>query len=181
MGIAAACVFGVALVSFVVLYNGLIRHKNMVKEAWSGIDVQLKRRHDLIPKLVETVKGSAQYERKLLEDLTRLRTESMASGAKDKGRSEESLSQSLRSVLAVAENYPDLKANTNFLELQKSLTDVENQLQFARRYYNGTVRDLNIRISAFPSIIVARLFGFAPEDYFGITQDNERQSPETPL
>ena len=160
-------------------YNRLVRARNMVREAWSGIDVQLKRRHELIPNLIEVVKGYSRYERSLLEDVARARSEAMAGeGVAGKTATETSLSEGLRRMLAVAEAYPDLKANRQFLELQKNLADVEDQIQYARRYYNGTVRDLNIRVESFPSLIPARSFGFRTAEYFELESALERRNPQ---
>jgi LemA protein len=126
----------------------------MITEAWSGIDVQLKRRHDLIPNLVESVKGYSTHERELFQKITELRIKTMQAVSSDeKSKSESGLSRELKNLFAVAENYPDLKASGNFLNLQNQLAEIENQIQFARRYYNGAVRDYNIRIESFPSIL----------------------------
>ncbi len=159
------------------MYNGLIRLMNQVKEALSGIDVQLKRRHDLIPKLVETVKGYMGHERETLEKVTELRSQSMSNGSlAAKASVESALSAQLRTVFALAENYPDLKANQSFLELQKSISDIEDELQMARRYYNGTVREFNIRIASFPDVFAARMLGYTPAEFFGAA-DSDRADP----
>jgi LemA protein len=166
------------LLWFVALYNRFIRGKNLVQEAWSGIDVQLKRRHDLIPNLVETVKGYMQYERSVLQEITDLRSKSMsATSVGEKGAVENALSRTLKSLFAVAEAYPDLKANQNFLDLQRNLTDIEEQVQLARRYYNGTVRDFNILVEAFPSALVASMFGFKLAEFFELEAAAERELP----
>ena len=160
-------------------YNRLVRLRNMVKEGWSGIDVQLKRRATLIPNLVETVKGYVGHERNLLSEIADLRSRSLQTQkVGEKGEIEMALSKSLGSLMAVAEGYPDLKANQNFLELQKELTDIEDQIQTARRYYNGTVRNLNIAVESFPSNIVARLFTFVQAEFFAIDDANDRQAPQ---
>ncbi|MCX6349131.1 MAG: LemA family protein [Candidatus Aureabacteria bacterium] len=160
-------------------YNRLVRARNMVREAWSGIDVQLKRRAELIPNLIEVVKGYSRYERSLLEDITRARSAAIAGeGVAQRATAEGSLSEGLRRIFAVAENYPDLQANRQFLELQKNLVDVEDQIQYARRYYNGTVRDLNIRVESFPSLIPARIFGFPTAEYFELESATERVNPQ---
>jgi len=174
----------VAAVVFIVgawaalTYNRLVKLRNMVREGWSGIDVQLKRRSTLIPGLVETVKGYMGHERNLLSEIADLRSKSLqAQKIGEKGEIETALSRSLGSLLAVAEAYPDLKANQNFLEFQKELTEIEDQIQMARRYYNGTVRNLNVAVESFPSMIVARLFVFVPAEFFAIDDASDRQAP----
>ena len=161
-------VFLVAVIAwFIIIYNLLVRDKNRVLAAWSDIDVQLKRRHDLIPKLIDAVKQYAAYESTTLSAITVLRSESVdASGIEKKGQIESQLSTKLHQLIALAENYPDLKANQSFLDLQKNLTDVENHIQYARRYYNGAVRNLNIRIDSFPDMLIARIFQFIPAEFF---------------
>ncbi len=162
---------------FAVSYNRFIKQKNMITEAWSGIDVQLKRRHDLIPNLVDSVKGYSTHERELFQKITESRIKTMqAVSPEEKSKSESGLSGELKNLFAVAENYPDLKASENFLNLQNQLAEIENQIQFARRYYNGAVRDYNIRIESFPSIIIAALFNFRKEEFFEITLSSERES-----
>ncbi|MDO8436499.1 MAG: LemA family protein [bacterium] len=160
----------VALILWAILtFNKLIALKNRAKEAWSDIDVQLKRRYDLIPNLVETVKGYAAHERELFEKVTQARASAMgAQTIKEKGEAENMLSSTLKSLFAVAENYPDLKASVNFLELQRELTDTEDKIQAARRFYNGNVRDLNITIESFPANIFASVFGFKQAEFFEI-------------
>ena len=148
----------VALASYaVVVFNGLIRHRNLVREGWSGIDVQLRRRTDLVPNLVETVKGYAAHERNLFEDIAATAPPA-SDGARRTSRptAERALQGSLGRLIAIAEAYPQLKADQNFLKLQEQLAEIEDQLQMARRYYNGTVRDLNIRIQSFPNVLLAR-------------------------
>jgi len=148
-------------------FNGFVTLKNRAKEAWSDIDVQLKRRYDLIPNLVETVKGYATHEKELFEKVTQARASAMsATGIKDKAVAENQLSETLKSLFAVSENYPDLKAFTNFLELQRELTDTEDKIQAARRFYNTNVRDLNIKIESFPDNMIAGTFGFKKMDLF---------------
>jgi LemA protein len=148
-------------------FNGFVTLKNRAKEAWSDIDVQLKRRYDLIPNLVETVKGYATHEKELFEKVTQARASAMsATGIKDKAVAENQLSETLKSLFAVSENYPDLKASTNFLELQRELTDTEDKIQAARRFYNTNVRDLNIKIESFPDNMIAGTFGFKKMDLF---------------
>ncbi|MBM17720.1 MAG: hypothetical protein CL947_01470 [Epsilonproteobacteria bacterium] len=159
-------------------YNQLVRLKLMAQEAWSGIDVQLKRRYDLIPNLVEIVKGYSFHEKNILTDVTRLRTQSMqATTIKDKQVAETELAGTLKILFAFAENYPDLKANENYLALQKELSFIEQELQLSRRYYNGSVRNYVISIEQFPSNIIAKLFGFSGMSYFEITTDQERSAP----
>lgn len=160
--------FLVALIAwFIIIYNLFVRDKNRVLAAWSDIDVQLKRRHDLIPKLVDAVKQYAAYESTTLSAITVLRSESEeAAGIERKGQIEGELSTKLHQLIALAEDYPDLKADQSFLDLQKNLTDVENHIQYARRYYNGAVRNLNIRVDSFPDMLIARIFRFIPAEFF---------------
>jgi LemA protein len=161
------------------IFNRLIRYRFLVGEAFSGIDVQLKRRHDLIPKIVDTVKGYAQYESKVLENITSMRSQLVsASAVGDKSKIENTLSQTLKSIFALAEAYPDLKANSSFLELQKTVSEIEDQIQMARRYYNGTVRDYNIMVASFPANLVASVFNFKSEEFFEIEYATERQVPD---
>ena len=151
----------------VAIYNGLIRLKNRIDEAWSDIDVQLKRRYDLIPNLVNTVKGYASHEKEVFEKVTEARTKAMsAESAGDKAQAENALSQTLKSLFAVAEAYPDLKANQNFLELQRELTDTEDKVQASRRFYNGNVRDFNTKIQVFPNNVFAGMLGFSAREFF---------------
>jgi len=157
-----------AFVWFIATYNGLVVFRNRTKEAWADIDVQLKRRYDLIPNLVETVKGYATHERELFEKVTKARTQAMgAQGIKERGDAENVLSSTLKSLFAVAENYPDLKASTNFLELQKEITDTEDKIQAARRFYNTNVRDLNTKVETFPTNVIAGMLGFTKMEFFG--------------
>jgi LemA protein len=166
----------------VTLYNSLVRKRNLVQEGWSGIDVQLKRRYDLVPNLINTVKGYGKHEREVFEKVTNARKEAMqATGVAPQGQAENALTQGIRSLIAVAENYPDLKASANFLELQKSLSAVEDEIQLARRYYNGTVRDLNTSIQSFPAVLFARSLGFKEEEFFEIELATERKTPEVKL
>lgn len=156
-------------------FNGLVRMRNRVQEAYSDIDVQLKRRYDLIPNLVETVKGYAAHESGVFEKVTKARAQAMQAQGPAKAGAEDALSGALKSLFAVAENYPQLKANENFLSLQNELTDTEDKIQAARRFYNGMVRDYNTRIQSFPSNIIANAFSFVPRDFFGELSDAERQ------
>jgi len=168
----------VILLWFIIVYNLFIKDRNLIKEAWSGIDVQLKRRHNLIPGLVETVKAYSSYERNLFNEITEQRSKTLSiENIKDKATAENDISGKLKTLFAVVEDYPDLKANVNFLDLQNQLTEVEDHLQYSRRYYNGTVRRYNIRVESFPSNIVARIFGFKPEEFFEITLATERRTP----
>ncbi len=159
---------GVVVVLWLIMtYNRLITLKNRTSEAWSDIDVQLKRRYNLIPNLVETVRGYATHERELFEKVTKARVLAMgAQTIKEKGEAENMLSGTLKSLFAVAENYPDLKASVNFLELQRELRDTEDKIQASRRFYNTNVRDLNIKTESFPTNIVAGLLGFKKRDFF---------------
>jgi LemA protein len=162
----------------VAVYNRLVKNRNLVLEGWSGIDVQLKRRYDLIPNLVETVKGYAGHEKDVLEKVVELRNAAArAETAGEKAPIENMLTQTLRQLFALAEAYPDLKANQNFLDLQGKLSEIEEQIQLARRYYNGTARDMNILVQSFPSNIIARSFGFAEAEYFEIELATEREAP----
>jgi len=161
------------------VFNSLIRLKNRTNEAWSDIDVQLKRRHDLIPNLIETVKGYAKHERETFENVTQARTKAIsAQGIAEKAKAEDALSNTLKTLFAVAEAYPDLKASANFLELQTELSDTENKIQASRRFYNGNVRDFNIRIESFPSRIVANMLRFEKREFFEIGEPTEREVPE---
>lgn len=163
----------------IILYNRLVRSRNMVEEGWSGIDVQLKRRADLIPNLVETVQGYADHEKGVLEEVTLARAAATtASGVKDTEKAETMLTSALRHLFAVAEAYPDLKADDNFRELQTQLAEIEDDLQKSRRYYNGAVRDLNTKVELFPSNIVASQFGFRQAVYFELEEGASREAPK---
>ena len=168
-----------ALVLYAVfLYNRFVTLGKRAEEAWADIDVQLKRRYDLIPNLVETVKGYAAHERKTLEQVTEMRTRAMnATAPHERAEAENMLAGALKSLFAVSENYPNLKANENFVELQRELSDTENKLQAARRFYNGTVRDLAVALEAFPSNIVGSAFGFSGREYFEL-DENESAARE---
>ncbi len=155
-------------------YNRFVAMVMRAKEAWSDIDVQLKRRYDLIPNLVETVKGYMTHERDTLESVTAARAAAMdAGGVEQKGKAENMLSDALKSLFAVAEAYPDLKANTNFLELQRELSDTENKIQAARRFYNTVVRDLNTAIESFPGNLIADFFRFEPREFFELAEGEQ--------
>jgi LemA protein len=171
-------VIAVIILWIIAVFNGLIRLKTRTDEAWSDIDVQLKRRHDLIPNLIEAVKGYAAHEKGLFERVTEARTKAMsAQGIEEKGKAENMLSGTLKSLFAVAENYPQLKANENFLQLQTELSDTENKIQAARRFYNGNVRDLNIKIETFPSRIIAGMLGFKKREFFA-ADESEKEVPQ---
>ncbi|MGA3127949.1 MAG: LemA family protein [Candidatus Korobacteraceae bacterium] len=160
------------------MYNGLVQLRVRADNSWSDIDVQLKRRHDLIPNLVETVKGYAAHEKGTFENVARYRSAAMAAtSAPDRAQAEGQLTQALRGLLAVAESYPDLKANTQFQALQQSLSDLEDALQNSRRYYNAVVRDLNTKIQSFPSNIIAGMFNFQQRQFFEIADPTERTVP----
>lgn len=164
-------ILAVIIILMIVMYNGFIKLINRTKEAWSDIDVQLKRRYNLIPNLINTVKGYATHERETLQKVTDARTHAMTGGSvEDQAKSENMLSGALKSLFAVSENYPDLKANENFLELQRELSDTENKIQAARRFYNGNVRDLNIKVNSFPANIIAGAFDFKVVEFFELTE-----------
>jgi len=168
----------IAALIFTGIYNGLVQLRVRADNSWSDIDVQLKRRHDLIPNLVETVKGYATHERGTFENVARYRSAAMAAtSAADRAQAEGQLTQALRGLLAVAENYPELKANTQFQSLQNSLSELEDSLQNSRRYYNAVVRDLNTKIQSVPSNIIAGMFDFQPRQFFEIADATERAVP----
>jgi len=161
----------------IAVFNRLITFKNRTKEAWADIEVQLKRRYDLIPNLVETVKGYASHERELFEKVTEARAKAMGTNTiKEKGEAENALSQTLKSLFAVAENYPNLRASENFQKFQDELTDTEDKIQAARRFYNGNVRDLNIQIETFPANIIAGVFRFSKMDFFETGAPEEKEA-----
>lgn len=167
----------------IIVFNSLVRTRQMANEGWSGIDVQLKRRSDLVPNLVEAVKGYAGHERSVLDEVTRLRGAARALPDNDvasRAQAEGALSLALGKLVALAENYPDLKASSNFLDLQQQLSQLETELQMARRYYNGTVRNQNVLVQSFPSNLVAGLFGFGQRQYFEVS-DADRAVPEVSL
>ncbi len=171
IGFILLIVVGVIALYVVLAYNGLVTLKNRVEEAWSDIEVQMKRRYDLIPNLVNTVKGYATHEQTAFEKVTEARSKAMsATGVADKGAAENMLAGALKSVFAIAEAYPDLKANQNFLELQRELSDTENKIQASRRFYNGNVRDLNTKIETFPANIVAGMFHFVKREFFELDE-----------
>ncbi len=173
---------GVAVILYLVfVYNGLVKARQIAEEAWSGIDVQLKRRADLIPNLIETVKGYAAHEKSTLEEVIAMRNRAQAVPSGDvEGRAaaEGALSQALGKLFALAEAYPDLKANENFAELQRSLETIEGEIQMSRRYYNGAARDLNVKVESFPSNLIANAFRFVKAGYFEITNEADRAVPQ---
>ena len=176
-------IFGIIIaftIYLIALYNGLVRARNAVKNAWSQIDVQLKRRHDLIPNLVETVKGYVTHERGTLEAVTKARQQAISAtgGVEERAKAENALTQSLRSLLAVAEAYPNLKANQNFQTLQEELASTENKIGFSRQFYNDAALQYKNRIEIFPSNIFAGLFGFQPEPFFQVEAAGEREVPQ---
>jgi len=168
----------VILIAIATMYNRFVRLRTRTDEAWSDIDVQLKRRYDLIPNLIETVKGYVEHEKETLQKVTEARTTAMNAGSMgERAGAENILTGALKSLFAVSESYPDLKANTNFLELQKELADTENKIQAARRFYNTNVRDLNIGVETFPQNIVAKMFNVAKREFFEIEEEEKEPVP----
>lgn len=175
--IVLAVVF-VVLLYVMIAYNSLITLRNRVKEAWSDIDVQLKRRYDLIPNLVEVVKGYASHEKETFNKVIEARSKAMsATGVKEKGEAENALSGTLKSLFALSENYPELKASVNFLELQRELTDTEDKVQASRRFYNGNVLDFNTKLEMFPTNMIAQMFGFKVSEFF-VAEEGEKAAPK---
>lgn len=175
--IVLAIIVIIALIIFwiIAIYNGLIKLRNRTQEAWSDIDVQLKRRHDLIPNLVETVKGYATHEKETLKQVIEARNMAMQAGSiHDKENAENMLSQTLKSIFALSESYPDLKANQNFLQLQDELSDTENKIQAARRFYNGNVRDFNTKLEVFPTNIIGNMLGFKNFEFFEANAEEKK-------
>ena len=173
-------VVGVVALWFVTAYNGFIRLRQRVQEAESDVEVQQKRRYDLIPNLLETVKGYAAHEKGVFEKVTEARTRAMATGgtqSKEHQQAENMLSGTLKTLFAVAENYPDLKANQNFLELQRELTDTEDKIQAARRFYNSMVMELNTKVESFPSNLIANMFGFTKREFFDLDGTPDQKEP----
>ena len=168
------------VILFVVLmYNGLVRMRNRKDEAWSDIDVQLKRRYDLIPNLVSTVKGYAKHEQETLTKVTEMRTRALeADGVQAQGEAENMLTGALKTIFAVAENYPDLKASQNFVELQRELSDTESKIQSARRFYNSTVQDLNTAVQVFPKNIIADMFHFKEAEFFELSEEEKEKAAD---
>ena len=169
----------VALVLFLIYkYTGFVVFRTRADEAWADIDVQLKRRYDLIPNLVSTVKGYATHESEAFEKVSEARSKAMQAGSiEEKGQAENALTGTLKSLFAISESYPELKANTNFLQLQNELADTENKIQAARRFYNGNVRELNIKIETFPGNLIAKMFKFMKKDFFELEQDSIEKEP----
>jgi LemA protein len=160
-------IIAIIVIFAISMYNRLVKSKNKVEDAWSGIDVQLQRRSDLVPNLVATVKGYATHEKELFEKISEARARAMTAGTRtEKAEAENMLTSSLRSLFAIAENYPELKANANFQQLQQQLSEIEDQLQLSRRYYNGAVRDNNNMVEGFPGNIFSGMFGFKGFEYF---------------
>jgi LemA protein len=171
-------VIAVVVLWAVSIFNGLVRQKNVVAEGWSGIDVQLKRRADLIPNLTATVQGYATHEKTTFDELARLRSQAGTQDVAQRAQTEAAITAAIGKVLAVAEAYPDLKASANFQELQHELSDIEDQIQMARRYYNGAARDFNVTIGQFPSNMVANFGGFKPAPFFQIDNAADRDVPK---
>ena len=169
-------VVAVLAIAVIGIYNALVSRRNRIDEAWSDIEVQMKRRYDLIPNVVETVKGYAAHEKGVLEEVTRARTHAMDAHTREEhAKAENMLTDTLKTLFAVAENYPDLKANANFLDLQRELADTENKIQSSRRFYNGTVRDSNTMIQSFPFNVIAGMFGFPLRDFFDLDNEAARE------
>lgn len=173
-------ILSLLLVAIAWLYNRLVRNRNQVSEAWAGIDVQLQKRHELVPNLVATVKGYTAHESGVFEEVARVRA-AQGAGAAELGRRETGLSHALSRLFALAEDYPELKASEGFHQLHQSLVEIEEHLQYARRYYNGAVRDNNNLVESFPSNLVARLFGFTSAEFFEIELASDRQAPDVSL
>ena len=174
-------IVGVLALYILFLFNSLVAWKNRVKEAWSDIDVQLKRRANLIPNLVESVKGYMSHEKNVLENVTKARTQMMnAENPAQAAEAENMLAGALKTLFAVSESYPNLKANENFIELQRELTDTENKIQAARRFYNNVVSDYNTKVQSFPANMIARTLGFNSQDFFEI-KESERETVEKPV
>lgn len=172
-------ILGILVLWAIFTFNGLVSLRNRSSEAWADIEVQLKRRYDLIPNLVNTVKGYATHESGAFENVTKARSAAMGAGGptKDHAQAENMLTGALKSVFAIAEAYPDLKANTNFLSLQNELSDTENKIQASRRFYNANVRDLNTKIESFPSNFLARMFSFSKKEFFDLADNDAAQNP----
>ena len=181
MLIALLVIGGIGLLLIIMginYYNRFVRLKNKVEDSWSGIDVQLKRRYDLIPNLMETVKGYAKHEKDIFDNVADARARALNAGGKgEKIAAENQLTGALRSVFALAENYPDLKANSNFLKFQQQLTGIEDEIQMSRRYYNATVREFNTGIAVFPANIIAGAFNFTPYQFFELDDHSQREAP----
>ena len=178
-GLIIPAIIIVLVVVTVSIYNGLVKLRNTSEQAWSDIDVQLRRRYDLIPNLIETVKGYASHEKEALEKVVQARSMEMGESSPEKKAENENFLQSaLKSLFALSEDYPDLKANQNFLDFQNELSEIEEKIQLARRYYNAVVRDLNTRVESVPSNIIANMFGFIKKEYFELDSTEETKVPE---
>jgi LemA protein len=176
-GLIVLIVLGLLVLGAISIYNRLVRLRNTMKASWSDIDVQCKKRYDLVPNLVETVKGYASHEKSVFENVTKARSMAMqATTPAEMAKAENMLRDTLKSLFAVAEAYPELKANTNFLQLQSQLQELENQIEAARRYYNAVVRDFNTQIETFPSNLIASIFGFKQGDFFQLETPEERRA-----
>ncbi len=172
-------ILAILALGIIAVYNSLVKLRNRAQEAWADIDVQLKRRYNLIPNLMETVKGYASHEKEVFQKVTEARTKAMgAQSIEEHGQAENMLTGALKSLFAVSESYPDLKASTNFLELQRELRDTEDKIQASRRFYNTNVRDLSIKVESFPSSIIANMFGFKKMDLFELTEAEQRETPK---
>lgn len=177
LGSFTVIVLGI-IFAVIIIYNKLVRLRTTVKSSWSDIDVQLKKRYDLVPNLVETVKGYAMHEKSVFENVTRARSMAMqASSPADKAKAENMFTETLKSLFAIAEAYPDLKANANFQQLQSELTELENNIEYARRYFNAVVRDYNIMTETFPSNIIAGQFKFEKEEFFELEEPSVERKP----
>jgi LemA protein len=177
-------IVAILIIAFIAIYNGLVRLRNQVKNAWAQIDVQLKRRHDLIPNLIEMVKGYMKYERETLEAITKARTvaqQATSAGPAERGKVEGELSTALNRLLAVAERYPDLKASQNFLSLQEELASTENKISFSRQFYNDSVLNYNNQTQMFPSNVIAGMAGFKQGEFFEVTVPEEKEVPKVSL
>ena len=172
---------GLVILWVVLVYNGLITLRNRVKEAWSDISVQLKRRYDLIPNLIETVKRYSKFEKSVLTDVTKARTEAMnAKGIEEKGKAENMLTDALKTIFAVAESYPDLKASANYLDLQDELSDTENKIEASRRFYNGQVRDFNTKLETFPTSLIGNQLKFTTQPFFEMEGEEAEKAKDVP-
>jgi LemA protein len=172
-------VVAVVIVYIFFAYNSLVQLKEQIKEAWAQIDVQLKRRSDLIPNLIETVKGYAKHEKQVFENVTKARSSLLsAKGPEESAKANDMLTNAIGKLFAVAESYPELKANENFLQLQKELSDTEDKVAYSRQYYNTTVMDYNVRIKTFPNVLIANQLGFKEEEFFKTESAEERNAPK---
>lgn len=181
LGLILLIIIGALALILIAIYNSLVRSRVRVNEAWSDITVQMKRRLDLIPNLVKTVKSYAKHEKGTFESVTKARAEAIsASNIKEAAEAENHFEKALKSLFAVAENYPDLKANQNYLQLQDELSDTENKIQAARRFYNGSVRDFNSKLQVFPTNIIGKMLGFKPRDFFEV-EEGEAEATAKPV